>query len=298
MSVLSRREAVEPARMEEPAGRLSSWAGMLDACANPRCGSGWLHLWRGRSAPVFEGGWNCSTACTEERLRAAVRREMEGRGTRTVGYRHRMPLGLVMMEQGWITPEQLKHALEQQRAAGGGRLGHHLVRQGVVSERLVTRALSLQWCCPVLPLQFHDPDGLSPVLPRLFIDAFGALPLRVAAGKLVYLGFEERLDAVLALALERMSGLRVESGLVQSSEFRPAHERMLKAAYPTAQLMEASSEPALVRALARAVERVRPVESRLVRVHDCLWLRMWKTAQTGPVPYMGSIEDVIGSVGE
>ena len=231
-------------------------------------------------------------------MRASVRRELDGRGTGAAGYRHRMPLGLVMMEQGWITPAQLKQALEQQRAAGGGRLGHFLVRQQAVSEHLVTRALSLQWSCPVLPLLVHDPEALSPLLPRLFIDAFGVLPLRVAAGRLVYLGFEERLDAVLALALERMSGLRVESGLVHGSEFRPAHERMLKAVYPPVQLLEASSEPALVRALARAVERVRPVESRLVRVHDCLWLRMWKDAQPGPVPDAASVEDVIGSVGE
>ena len=54
-------------------------------------------------------------------------------------------------------------------------------------------------------------------MPRLFVDAFGALPLRVAAGKILYLGFEDRLDPVLALAVERMTGLRVESGLVQES---------------------------------------------------------------------------------
>jgi len=298
MPVLSGWGRVEPARTPEPGGGPAGRAGFLAACANPRCGSGWLHVWRGRSAPVFEGGWNCSPACTEERLRASVRRELEGRGMTAGGYRHRMPLGLLMMEQGWITPEQLKQALEEQRVAGGGRLGQFLIRQKAVSEHLVTRALSLQWSCPVLPLPFHDPEGLSPLLPRLFIDAFGALPLRVAAGKLVYLGFEERLDAVLALALERMSGLRVESGLVQGSEFRPAHERMLRAVYPQAQLLEASSEPALVRALARSVERARPVESRLVRVHDCLWLRMWKRCQAGPVPDKPSVEDVIGSVGE
>ena len=101
------------------------------------------------------------------------------------------------------------------------RLGHFLVRQQGVSEQLVTRALGLQWSCPVLALEFHDPDALSPLMPRLFVDAFGALPLRLAAGKLVYLGFEERLDPVLGLALERMSGLRVESGLVKGSEYRP-----------------------------------------------------------------------------
>ena len=279
-------------------GRLGNRAGLLERCANPGCASGWLHLWRSRSAPVFEGGWNCSAACTEERMRAAVRREFEGRSSGPAGYRHRMPMGLLMMEQGWITRAQLKQALDAQKAAGCGRLGDFLVRHGAVTEQLVTRALSLQWSCPVLPLPFHDPEALSPVMPRLFVDAFGALPLRVAAGRLLYLGFEERLDAVLALAVERMSGLRVESGLVPSSEFVPAHRRMLKAAFPGVQLLEAVSEPALARALARAVERVRPVEARLVRVHDCLWLRMWKKTDAGPVAEPGWVEDVIGSIAE
>ena len=116
------------------------------------------------------------------------------------------------------------------------------------------------------------------MLPRLFVDAFGALPLRVAAGKLVYLGFEDRLDPVLALAIERMSGLAGgERAGARSPQFRPAHARMLNAVFPPVELLEAASEPALVRALARAVERAQPVESRLVRVHDCLWLRMWSS---------------------
>ena len=64
-----------------------------------------------------------------------------------------------MLEQGWITAGQLRQALEAQRAAGAGRLGHWLVRQQGVSEQLVTRALGLQWSCPVLPLEFHEPRG-------------------------------------------------------------------------------------------------------------------------------------------
>jgi Type II secretion system (T2SS), protein E, N-terminal domain len=298
MPVLSLAATAAETEESRVGARLAIRAGLLERCANPGCASGWLHLWRSRSAPVFEGGWNCSAACTEERMRAAVRREFEGRASGPAGYRHRMPLGLLMMEQGWITRAQLKLALEAQKAAGVGRLGDFLVRQQAVTEQHVTRALSLQWSCPVLPLPFHDPEGLSPVMPRLFVDAFGALPLRVAAGRLLYLGFEERLDAVLALAVERMSGLRVEGGLVPSSEFLPAHRRMLKAVFPRVQLLEAVSEPALVRALARTVERVRPVESRLVRVHDCLWLRMWKKADAVPVPAADSVEDVIGSIGE
>jgi hypothetical protein len=270
--------------------------GLFETCANPNCRSGWLHLWRNRSTPVFEGGWSCSAACMGAQIEAALRREMDARCTAPEVHRHRIPLGLAMMEQGWISSGQLRRALEAQKAAGGGRLGHWLVCQQGVTEQLVTRALGLQWSCPVLGLEFHSPEGLTALVPRLFVDAFGALPLRVAAGKILYLGFEDRLDPVLALALERMTGLRVESGLVQESLFRPALTRLLSAKFPSVELIEANSELALVQALLKRVEGTRPVESRLTRVHDCLWLRMWLRPQKGPLAEADSIHDLICSV--
>jgi hypothetical protein len=281
----------------EPAAHIRTRGGIFETCANPGCSSGWLHLWRSRQAPVFEGGWNCSAECTAQRVEAAVRRELDGRGQTQESHRHRVPLGLVMMEQGWITSGQLRQALDAQRQAGAGRLGQWLVRQQGVSEQLVTRALGVQWSCPVLPLEFHDAEALTALVPRLFLDAFGALPLRVAAGKLLYLGFEDRLDPVVALAVERMSGLRVESGLVQESLFAPAHARMLGAKFPAVELIEASSEPAVAHALAKSIEKARPVESKLVRVHDCLWLRMWRRQQSGPIPERGLVQDLICSIG-
>jgi hypothetical protein len=271
-------------------------SGIFANCANPGCGSGWLKLWRSRSAPVFEGGWCCSAACTSAQVEAALRREMEAPGSMQDGHRHRIPLGLAMLEQGWITQTQLRRALEAQRAAGGGRLGQWLVRQQGVSELLVTRALGLQWSCPVLGLEFHDAEALTVLLPRLFVDAFGALPLRVAAGKILYMGFEAHLDPVLALSVERMTGLRVESGLVQESLFRAAHTRILNGRFPRVELIEASSEQALAQALATRVEKARPTESRLVRMHDCFWLRMWARPQSGPLPEAASVQDLICSI--
>jgi hypothetical protein len=226
---------------------------------------------------------------------AAVGRELESRSSSQESHRHRIPLGLVMLEQGWITSGQLRQALGAQKASGG-RLGHWLVRQQGVGEQLVTRALGLQWSCPVLPMELHDAEALTALVPRLFVDAFGALPLRVAAGKLLYLAFEDRLDPVLALAVERMTGLRVESGLVPGSLFGAAHTRMLNSKFPSVELLEASSEPALVQALAKAIEKARPAASQLVRIHDCLWLRMWQRAQSGPLPDADSVRDLICSI--
>lgn len=271
--------------------------GLFSRCANPRCNAGWLRVWRSRSSPVFEGGWCCSPACTQAQVMSALSREMDARGRGVESHRHRIPLGLSMVEQGWITGEQLREALKAQKAAGGGRLGHWLVRQRSVSEQQVTRALGLQWSCPVLSVEFHDQDALTSVMPRLFLDAFGALPLRVAAGKILYLGFEDRLDPALALAVERITGLHVESGLVMESQFRAAHTRMLSAQFPAVELVEAETEPAIAYTLTKAIEKARPVEARLARVHECLWLRMWLRPMQGAIPGLDSVQDLICSAG-
>ena len=281
--------------MPDAAPRSRSSA-LFEHRANPACRTGWIKLWRSRSAPIFEGAWACSAECTAALVATALGREMDGRGSSAEGHRHRIPLGLLMLQKGWITQQQLRAAVEAQKSTGGGRLGHWLMRDHGISEQLIARAIALQWACPVLGMEFHDAEGLTAAVPRLFVDAFGALPLRVAAGKILYLGYEDRLDPVLALAVERMTGLRVESGIVPESDFRPAHTRLLSARFPSVELLEAASEQVLVQAIAKRLERVKPVEAKMVRVHDCLWLRMWHRTQRLPVPELDCVEDVICSV--
>lgn len=271
--------------------------GVFTQCANLSCRSGWMHLFRRRSLPIFEGGWTCSPACTEAMLLAAVRRERDGRGTAHPAGRHRIPLGLLMLEQGWITSRQLHDAVGAQKAAGTGRLGDWLVAQHATDEATVTRALGLQWSSPVLSVEPAGVGGLASLMPRLFLEAFGALPLRIAANQILYLGFEQSLDPVLSLAVGRMLGMRVEDAIVSSSAFQEVQRSMLAAEFPPVRLAEAVSESSAAQLLARCVERVQPVNARLIRVHDCLWLRMWLLNDARMVPDVGSVSDVICSIG-
>jgi hypothetical protein len=309
MSLLSRRVNQPFTREKEPEsasvqGYESDSApgsilrpGIIGQCANPTCRSGWLHLFRRRSSPVFEGGWSCSPECTEARVRWALSRELDGRTQGHEVHRHRIPLGLLMLEQGWITRLQLRDALEAQKANGSGRVGDWLIQQHATDEATVTRALALQWSCPVLALESHGSAALTSVMPRLFLDAFGAVPLRIAAGKLLYLGFEQSLDPVLAFSVGRMTGLRVESGVLCSSLFRQALDRLLQERFPAVQLAEAVSESAAAHLLARSIERLQPAHSRLVRVHDCVWLRMWLAREADPVPLHSAVYDVVCTIG-
>ncbi len=296
------RDAYTPAGFARPVSgafpevvRLGRRAGLLPVCANPGCTSGWLRLWRARQVPVFEGGWLCGPKCARTQLRAAIVRELKGYSERTMIHRHRVPLGLVMVSQGAITREQLRAALARQKLSGG-RLGMWLQREHGIEERVITRALGAQWGCPVLNLDGHSPERIAALVPRLFLDAFSFLPLRRAGGVLLYIGFEDRIDRCVNFAVERMTGLRVEAGVVDGRAYTAAHRQLLAASFPPARLVEAAGVDALVATFSRILEEGRPVEARLVRMHDYLWLRLWKRLDGTATLHPESVEDVLGSL--
>lgn len=272
--------------------------GFMSTCMNPGCTTGWLKLWRRRHVPRFESQWACGPECMQVLVEQAVERELgNGLPLDPQPHQHRVPLGLLMLSQGWITHEQLRTALEAQRSAGGkGRIGAWLMRQCNLPEERVTRALSMQWGCPVLSLQNHQPEMIATLIPRILLDTYGMVPLR-ASRHLVYLAFEDRMDATVALAARRMSGMRVEAGVVTASQFLRTHERMMATAFPKTQLVDVASAGEVVRLVAEAVERVRPQQAKLVRMHRYFWLRLWHTVGNGPggspLPRIHQVEDLL-----
>ena len=248
-------------------------------CGNPECAGGWAAPWRSRRRPIFEERWGCGGRCVLAMVRAAVRRESsEGAALAETPHRHRVPLGLVLLAQGWITQEQLRRALDAQREHGTGRIGDWLVAECGVGPEQVTRGLSVQWGCPVLTTEGFSPAVMARVMPRVFAEEFGMLPLRVAGSRILYLGFEDRMDASLAFAVEQMSGLQVRSGLVGETQFRAARASLLEYEGVEARAEAAGDLDALAARVTALLERKQPVASRLVRVHGYLWLRMWLEA--------------------
>jgi hypothetical protein len=266
-------------------------------CANPRCASGWLHLWRNRRVPVVEGGWLCSPACTRARIGDLLRREQaEAHPVST--HRHRVPIGLVLLTQGSITHEDLKRALEAKRSGANMRLGEWLVAHRGLDETRLTHALSLQWSSPVFSLEKHGGGLPVTIVPRLLAESFGFLPLRHTPSGLLYLAFEDRIDHSLTLAIERMTGLRVESGLLRASEFRHAQRQFQQGHFARTRLIEAGTLDLLAEAFTRHIEKKKSAQARLVRLQDLFWLRLWHQDEI-PIPdpaQSSGFEDVIGSV--
>lgn len=288
-------------------GKTPAHLPLMNTCMNVDCKTSWLRLWRRRNVPRFEGQWACSQECMRVLIAEAVERELgDGTPLEPQKHKHRIPLGLLMLSQGWITQEQLRRALDAQREAGGkARIGAWLMQQCNLSEDQVTRALSMQWGCPVLSLSGHQPEAVSTLIPRVLLDTYGMVPLRNGSSRLAYLAFEDRLDSSVALAVERMSGIRIEAGVVTASQFLRVHERMMRAAFPKAQLMEAKSSSVVAKELAAVIERLRPHQAKLVRMHRYFWLRVWHnpapvvptshahTASLSLVPRIHQVEDVL-----
>jgi hypothetical protein len=237
----------------------------------------------------------------EQLVAGAVRREMDGGDSVPPPHAHRLPMGLMLIEQGRITPPQLQAALEGQRRVAeetgeAMRLGEWLLRSGVLSEPALTRALSAQWNCPVFSLGNYRPEEVASAMPRFFSEALGALPVRAPAGRLLHVAFAGRIDRSLSYGLERMTGLRVAAGIAPDSEFEEAQKRFLGTEAPVTRFLEAASSWALVGAITRRIEAERPVDARLTRIHDCYWLRIWRRAADG-LPACGAVEDLLATVG-
>ncbi len=226
---------------------------------------------------MLEGEWGCSARCLSAMAEESVRREArDGRADGETGqHRHRVPLGLLLLANGLITHPQLQHALAMQRRAGTGKIGRWLVDEFGLEEQCVTRALSVQWSCPVLTTEGFDARAMALVVPRVLVEAMRLVPLRIASERILYVGFEDRLDASAALGIERMCGLKVECGLVDGTQLAAARRRLLECEFIETSTEEVADEPALAAKVAGALATVQPRASKLVRLHGFYWLRMW-----------------------
>ena len=159
----------------------------------------------------------------------------------------------------------------------------------------MTRALGLQWSCPVLRSSFTTRKTDARWCRGSSSTHSGRC--RCASRRAGFSIWVSRTGSipVLALAVERMTGCAWRAGWSESA-FPAGARAHARGAFPPVELVEAASESALVRSVDAGNRAGRPVEARLVRVHDCLWLRMWLPADAGPCRN-ATVRDLIGSIG-
>jgi len=86
-------------------------------------------------------------------------------------------LGEILLKENLITPDQLKQALEHQKA-NGGRLGNSLVKLGFLNDDEVTAVLSRQYGVPSINLAYFEIDpNVTKLIPMDTATKYQVLPL-------------------------------------------------------------------------------------------------------------------------
>jgi hypothetical protein len=205
-----------------------------------------------------------------------------------------MPLGLLMLERKWITSDQLALALDKQRQEKHGRLGEWLVAMNATDEKTVAKAVAVQWGVPLLLLQ-ETTEQARHALPRLIVEAFDVLPVRTTHNSLLYLGINERADPCLNLAIEKMTGLRVEPVVMEMSAFRRLKEAALQGQENHARMFRASTVSDLCISVNEIVNEETSLNIQIASLKDYIWLRILRRKSAGvakPNEDIHKIEDV------
>ncbi|MGO8817205.1 MAG: type IV-A pilus assembly ATPase PilB [Terriglobia bacterium] len=86
-------------------------------------------------------------------------------------------LGEILLKENLITPDQLKQALDHQKA-NGGRLGNSLVKLGFLNDDEVTAVLSRQYGVPSINLAYFEVDpNVTRLIPMDTASKYQVLPL-------------------------------------------------------------------------------------------------------------------------
>jgi len=264
--------------MMEPwpiAARVKQSLPVRRVCGDPACRGG-SRLWPWRDDGIcLNQVWFCSPRCLEAGARRVIARALLPTGN-LAEKRHRIPLGLILLSRGALTPPQLLAALAAQQAAGRDRLGEWLERLGFVGGEQVLAALGVQWACPVLPRS----AGLalcSQKLPRPLLEMFHMLPLQfVPARNTLYVGFCQDVHYPALCAVEAMLHCRTEACLMHRVQWQRALTRLEEPPQDEFVFRGRFIPVEMARIVASYAVKLGARHTRLVALGRALWLRLEK----------------------
>jgi hypothetical protein len=222
----------------------------------------------------MQQAWLCSPQCLEKEARS-IFDQVSAVRVPDPAPNHRVPLGLLMLEHGYVSEQQLRSALEMQTREGRGRIGEWLQVLHFVTERQVLTALGVQWACPLLSLRQAPDPACCSMLPMPLLRALHCFPVRfMSATRLLYVALCVRVNYRVLAAIEQIVGCRAIPGLVCDYKI-DEWLRQAQTLEPEVQVFDRSSGPAeMARITASYVARLSAEEVRVVRCGPYVWARL------------------------
>jgi len=157
---------------------VSVWQKWAPKCANLNCLTTSLlqTINRRHEGMSVDGRRYCSGDCFEQALKEMVKEVLNSQGKPAKAHSSRLPLGLLLLQRGILTAEQLKLALARHKSSSGTNFGDVVQQLGFASEEQVTAAVAAQWACPVFALGDKRLENELRI-PRLLLELYGMIPV-------------------------------------------------------------------------------------------------------------------------
>jgi hypothetical protein len=193
-----------------------------------------------------------------------------------------MPLGLLMVSEGWISETDLKTALEAQRTGEGGRIGDLMCRQGVATEQQITSALSMQWSRPVFSLEGTNRFlQCSSMIPLPLLEAYQMVPVHHLPQSRLYVAFSLGIDYSVLYGVEQMLGCRTEPCLAAETSVRAALEKVRQLPRSDEIVLDNDlNHREMAEVVMNYARNLNAAEARLVRCDRFLWVRLVSPQKT------------------
>jgi hypothetical protein len=222
----------------------------------------------------FEDRWYCGESCFELAVREKIRELLTPQSTPGKARNSRIPLGLLLLSRGVLTPEQLRIALDQQRSTACN-FGEAVSQLGYATPDQVTSAVAAQWACPVFSLRDLR-MGTQVKIPKRLLDLYKVLPVHfIEKERRLMIAFVYGVHHQLLYTIGHMTSSTVAPCFITAHEFETHSSSAPELPDDTVVFEQVVDPTEIVRitrnyALQLAVKNV-----RIGRCCDYLWARMW-----------------------
>lgn len=130
-------------------------------------------------------------------------------------------LGEILVRENLVTPQQIREALDYQRASGG-RLGSNLVKLGMISDDVITAVLSRQYGVPSINLDlFQIEDEVIKLISQEVALKYTILPIS-KVGATLTLAMADPTNVFAMDDIKFMTGLNVEPVIASEASIQMA----------------------------------------------------------------------------
>lgn len=259
-------------------GTLSKWRKLLPKCANARCKmKSLLQAFSRRHRGLdLDGRWYCGPDCFEQSVKGKIEQIMTFQGKPGRTRSSRVPLGLLLLQRGVLTSEQLKTALEEHRSTELN-FGDAVQQLGFATQEQVTAAVAAQWACPVFPLGDRRLE-VQVRVPRLFLELYRMLPVHYAETEArLLIGFVSGVQHQVLYTIGHMTSCTAAPCFITAREYElhlhsPSTPFLRDDELVFDQIIESTE---MARVTANYVVQLAADRVRVGKCRDYLWTRIW-----------------------